>query len=123
MWTYEQSTGQLFHNGVFHGAGYAGNGAGLNNPAMQDVSCVGPLPRGRYRIVGPPYDSPKVGKCVLNLEPDPGNEMFGRSAFRMHGERLPPAPPKEASEGCIVQARDVRVRVWASGDRDLEVVA
>ena len=36
MYTYHQSTGVLDHNGAPLLTGYAGHGAGVNNPAMQD---------------------------------------------------------------------------------------
>jgi hypothetical protein len=50
-WTYKQSTGELDHNGAAIGAGYSGHGAGLNNPAMQNVHDVGPIPRELGRSV------------------------------------------------------------------------
>ncbi len=38
------------------GAAYSGHGLGLNNPAMQNVPDVGPLPQGTY-VIGDPHDN------------------------------------------------------------------
>jgi hypothetical protein len=119
MWEFQQSTGAILHDSVAKFHGYAGNGAGKDNPAMQDIHNVGPLPRGKYTI-GPPHTSGHTGPYTMNLEPDPANEMFGRSAFRIHGDSI--AAPGTASNGCIVTARVNREAIWASGDRELVVL-
>lgn len=119
MWTYEQRTGRLFADGgTLVGTGYAGTGDGRNNPEMQHVIDVGPIPCGDYTI-GPAYTHPKLGFVTMNLTPDPKNEMFGRADFRIHGDSV----DHDASEGCIVQGRPVRERVNTSTDRRLRVVA
>jgi hypothetical protein len=119
MWTFEQKTGRLFADGgILVGTGYAGTGKGRNNPAMQDVIDVGPLPCGYYTI-GPAYEHPKLGKVTMNLTPDPSNQMFGRDDFRIHGNNA----EDDASEGCMVQGRSVRERVNTSTDKRLRVVA
>ncbi len=121
MWTFVQRTGQLFADGwILVGTGYAGavEGDGKNNPAMQAVHDVGPLPCGDYTI-GPAYTHPKLGPVTMNLTPDSTNEMFGRTVFRIHGDN----PEHDASEGCIVQGRSVRERVNTSTDKRLRVVA
>jgi hypothetical protein len=56
----------------------------------------------------------------MDLDPDPANEMFGRSAFRIHGAAL--ENPELSSDGCIIQQRSVREAVWNSGDHQLEVI-
>lgn len=49
--TYRQSTGELLDaNGVVIGVGYSGSPAGKNNPAMQNVVDVGPIPQGTYHV-------------------------------------------------------------------------
>lgn len=126
MFSFDIRTGRFSKNRMFIANGYAGHGEGKNNPAMQAVASVGPLPVGRYKICGHPdtglpYDSPKNGKFVLRLEPDPSNAMHDREAFRIHGDSI--AHPGTASEGCIILPRPVREAIWKSGDRDLEVVA
>jgi len=119
MWTYKQSTGELSCRG-FCATGYAGAGEGKNNPAMQGVQCVGPIPVGLYTICAP-RNTKTHGPYVLPLTPHLDNDMLGRSGFLIHGDSL--RAPGTASLGCIVVARAVRVRVWDSGDRLLQVVA
>lgn len=118
-WAYEQDTGQLSHNGEDVAVGYAGAGEGKNNPDMQDVQNVGPLPRGGYTI-GDPCDTETHGPYVLDLKPDDDNEMCGRSAFLIHGDSV--SKPGTASKGCMIFQRKVREQIWKSGDRRLEVI-
>jgi hypothetical protein len=109
MFTYEQSTGLLLDPGSkLLGHGYAGHGAGINNPQLESVQSTGPLPRGRY-VIGAPYHNPKTGRVTMNLDPEPANEMFGRSAFRLHGDNA--LMNRSASEGCIVMPLGVRLAV------------
>jgi hypothetical protein len=65
------------------------------------------------------YDSPRRGPMCLRLEPV-GHNAHGRSAFLVHGDSR--KAPGTASEGCIILPPTVRAAVWASGDRELEVV-
>jgi len=118
MWTYDQPTGQLFHDGKIIGTGYSGHDDGKNNPASVAVHNVGPIPCGFYTI-GEPHDTAKRGPFVLPLEPDAKNEMFGRLGFLIHGDSI--KAPGTASEGCIVMARAIREEIWSSNDRRLEV--
>lgn len=120
MWLYKQSTGELSHDGELVGVGYAGNGEGKNNAAMQNVHGIGPLPVGFYTI-DKAYNHPHLGPITMNLIPDATNEMFGRGDFRIHGDSID--APGTASEGCIVQSRPVRTKVNTSIDRRLQVVA
>ena len=119
MWTYEQLTGRILQDDRLVGVGYAGSPAGKNNPDMQNVAVTGPLPRGTYTICAP-QNSPHTGPFTLDLTPDPDNEMFGRSEFRIHGDNV--EHPGTASEGCIIMARAIREQIWTSGDHELEVV-
>jgi hypothetical protein len=120
MWTFNQSSGELWQNGQFKGTGYAGMGVGKNNPAMQNVRFVGPIPCGFYAI-GSPTDDTFVGKYALPLTPDPENEMFGRDSFFIHGDN--PAHPGQSSDGCIVTELPMRMEIWESADLKLQVVA
>ena len=119
MFSYDQLTGVLTQDGRFLGTGYSGLGAGKNRPDAQDVPDVGPIPRGAYNI-GAPFESIEHGPFAMHLDPVPGNEMFGRSGFLMHGDSL--EHPGAASEGCIIMPRAVREAVNASTDRRLAVV-
>lgn len=112
--TYSQSSGELFENGVRVAIGYAGQGSSKNTPRDQEIVRFGPLPRGAYKI-GDPYSHARLGPVVMNLEPIGNQPMFGRSAFRIHGDST--AHPGQASEGCIVLDRTTRERIAASPDR------
>ena len=102
------------------GKGYAGHGMGLNNPAMQNVHDVGPLPQGTYTI-GDPHDNRHTGPFTLDLAPDRADQMFGRFAFRIHGDN--PAMNFTASDGCIIAALTIRQNIVNRGLKRLEVVA
>ncbi|MGD1094067.1 MAG: tlde1 domain-containing protein [Bryobacteraceae bacterium] len=123
MWSYEQTTGRLNHDGEPVGeCGYSGFEDGKNNPAMQTEPDCGPIPRGRY-MIGPvefaDVEGPH-GPFVLPLTADPANEMFGRSGFLIHGDSL--THPGCASRGCIILPRPTREAIAQSSDPDLEVV-
>ena len=120
-WTYAQKTGELQQDGKHIAVGYSGAGAGKNNPAMESVRDVGPIPCGDWTIVGPPVDTPDHGLYVLKLQPNAETDTFGRTGFLMHGDSK--ESPGCASHGCVIMPRAVREQVWTSGDRDFEVVA
>lgn len=124
-WVYEQKTGELRNpQGQLVATGYAGgncgkNPEGKNNPDMQNCKAIGPLPVGAYTFCTPLLQS-HLGPYAIPLIPAPGNEMFGRSGFYMHGDSI--AEPGAASEGCIIMPRAVREACWASADHSLEVI-
>jgi hypothetical protein len=120
VWTYVQKTGELLRDGLHLAVGYSGFEAGKNNPELARVEEVGPIPVGKY-IIGTPHDTLTHGPFVLPLTPDPANEMFGRSAFLMHGDSV--VDPGMASRGCIIMSRAVRKEVAASGDKVLQVIS
>lgn len=120
-WTYAQKTGDLEQDGRHVATGYSGAGDGKNNPNMQQVRNVGPIPEGDWTITGPPVNTEDHGPYVLLLNPTAETETFGRSGFLMHGDSK--EHPGGASEGCVILPRAVREKVWTSGDRDLKVVA
>lgn len=120
-WTYAQKTGELQQDEQHVATGYSGAGEGKNNPDMQSVRNVGPIPEGDWTIVGPPVNTPEHGPYVLQLIPNDGTETFGRSGFLMHGDSK--SAPGTASHGCVIMPRIVREQVWDSGDRDLQVMA
>jgi len=119
-WKYDQSSGDIEHNGKFAGTGYSGAGRllheGRNNPAMEKLKQKGPIPAGKWSI-GKARTSPQTGPIVMDLTPV-GHDAHGRSAFQIHGDNT----AGNASEGCIILARGIRKDIDASGDRDLEVV-
>lgn len=105
MWIYVQKTGELLRDGSHIVLGYSGfddpetGQRGKNNPELERVEEVGPIPVGKY-LIGTPHDTLTHGPYVLPLTPDPANEMFGRSAFLMHGDSV--VDPGTASRGCII---------------------
>lgn len=122
-WQYSQSSGQLTApDGSPFAIGFAGRDAGMNNPAMQFVSNIGPLPQGEYEM-GPWFDKhPQLGLCVIELTPSATNVMEGRSGFFIHGAN--PADVPESSHGCIVIGNcATRKQIWDSIDHALLVVA
>jgi hypothetical protein len=120
VWTYVQKTGELLRDGLHIAVGYSGWNHGKNNPETQNVEEVGPIPVGKY-FIGAPHDTLTHGPFVLPLTADPGNEMFGRSAFLMHGDSV--VDPGTASRGCIIMSLAVRTEVAESGDMLLQVIS
>ena len=120
-WVFASLSGEFISPAnVMFGHGYAGNGKGLNNPKMEDVHNVGPIPRGVYSI-GAFFNSPgDKGPLVCELTPCEGTNTFGRSGFMIHGDT--PAANHTASEGCIVAPRFIREAIAASKVRILRVV-
>lgn len=116
MWTYSQKTGELLRDGAFEGTGYSGTGDGRNNADMQEVKNTGPLPQGDYDI-GPEYDDPHLGPCVMALTPSAGTDTFGRSLFRIHGDNA----RHDASHGCVILGPAIRHVIADSGDTKLRV--
>ncbi|WP_112291472.1 tlde1 domain-containing protein [Rahnella sp. AN3-3W3] len=115
-WRYEQSTGRLYKGNELVETGYSGVLTNKNNPDRQQVKGMGPLPRGTYRIAG---HSLSKGPATVILEQTSG-DSFGRSLFRIHGERVG-KPAGFASEGCIIMSPSTRWRVISEGGT-LEVV-
>lgn len=110
-WLYVQSTGALYRpDGSWCSNGYAGHGDGRNNPVMQEVSNVGPLPVGLYKL-GEVTES--KGPFTIRLEPDQGNQMHGRSGFLIHGD----TQAHDASHGCIILDRITRVALSGEAQR------
>lgn len=122
MLTYHQNPPQMLINGVgvHPQLIYAGHGPGLNNPAMQNVKGIGPLPKGQYKIVQWDDYHGALGAMVAILVAYPTNLMFGRSLFRIHGDNS--AANYTASDGCIVMDHVSRQKVRDSHETILEVV-
>ncbi|MBP2168297.1 hypothetical protein J2125_001489 [Erwinia toletana] len=119
-WIFQQSTGRLSRDGKLIATGYAGKDGGKNNPELQATADTGPLPRGKYTIIGHPFHHPHTGNYSMRLQPDPSNIMYGRAGFLIHGDSA--AHPGSASNGCIVMPLNIRHTIWSSGDRRVEVV-
>lgn len=121
MWQFAQSSGDLTTaDGTVYKGGWAGHSVGRDNPADENIKDIGPIPEGLYTI-GDPYENPHTGPYTMDLTPDPSNEMFGRSLFRIHGAAY--KHPELSSDGCIIEPRDVREKIHNSGDNQIRVVA
>lgn len=119
---YSQKTGVMRRQSGTEFSGYSGCRDGLNNPAMQNVKNVGPIPCGKYTI-GLPHADEKVGPVAMHLVPFSTNVMFGRGDFMIHGDNS--KMNHTASEGCIIlplAARALIGKIVASGDFTLTVV-
>jgi Protein of unknown function (DUF2778) len=121
--TYSQSTGRFSRDGVLIGGGYSGHGAGLDDPAMEQVADVGPIPAGDWTIAKA-RDRGHLGPTVMDLAPVAPFAAFGRTLFRIHGDN--PAANHTASDGCIILEPQFRTRIAAAvaaGDNRLLVTA
>jgi len=96
MIKYYQSTGELHLDTGEILKGFAGAPEFINNPEAQNLKFKGPLPRGFYKMTVHPGDRDNKKAPVIVLTPCPGNEMFGRDSFLIHGGR------ENASQGCII---------------------
>ena len=125
-WIYSQSTGQLTKvdedaNGTttyFADTGYSGIGLGLNNSTLQDIANTGPLPQGFYSI-GPQQNNGPLTQS-MRLNPNPDNQMFGRSAFLIHGPHG--NDRHDSSNGCPIFQKSTRDQIAQSGDKCFKVV-
>lgn len=111
-YTYSQSTGQLAdsRDNAVGQPGYAGRGAGCNNPDAQNVVNTGPAPRGSY-TVGTPRDDREMGRRAIPLIPTPETRAsFPRDrnpdSFYAHGDNS--RRNNTASEGCLILPRATR---------------
>lgn len=120
-WEYNQTTGELRHNGQLVATGYSGAGmtaaTGRNNPAMEATANAGPIPAGQWRI-GQAFNSANTGPNAIPLTPV-GHTAHGRTAFQIHGNNA----TNNASTGCIIMGPTIRQQIINSGDTVLNVVS
>lgn len=122
MLTYTQSTGLLIDKGGVLGHTfqcYSGAGVGKNNPALQAIKNVGPLPCGIYDI-GELLLESEHGPYAIRLLPRPENKMFGRAGFMLHGDSI--EHPGCASEGCICLSPKASRQIVYESKQSIEVV-
>jgi Protein of unknown function (DUF2778) len=105
---YIQLTGEFLLDGELLATGYSGIGEGKNNPAMEGIVDVGPIPQGSFRITEL-WNSPTLGPDACQLEPEPGTNTFGRSGFYIHGDSI--QHPGLASHGCIILPPGIRQKL------------
>lgn len=120
--TFEQSSGAIRdEDGMLIGKGWAGHGDGKNNPAMQSVHDIGPLPQGLYDVGAWEEIHPGLGPWVAHLAQVEG-ETFGRSAFFIHGPAVDPAKYGQESKGCIVVPRQIRLLIKGMNPDQIRVI-
>jgi hypothetical protein len=111
-------------------AAYAGHGEGYNNPLLEKVRNVGPLPKGIYKI-GSLEDIKNergFGPGYMRLTPMDESKMFGRSGFLIHWNSHDANPydsvfPNGASHGCIVLLDGANIsKIAASPVKLVEVI-
>jgi hypothetical protein len=116
-WLYVQSTGNLYRpDGSLCGQGYSGHGDGRDNPLLQEVRDVGPIPVGMY-VLG--EVSTEKGPLTIRLTPEEFTDTLGRSGFLIHGDNI----NHDASLGCIVIGHECRHELTASADEEIKVIA
>ena len=122
-WLYHQSTGDIYYlNGVIAPVetAYSGYGSCKNNPDMQGIKSLGPIPIGDYQVGDVTTIHNGSIKNAIPLVPFASNHMFGRDGFFMHGDGT--VEPGKASEGCIVCSLQTRLKVASSRPTVLHVV-
>lgn len=104
-------------------------GVWQNNPLLPGVVDHSPIPQGNW-IGTALVNDPETGEDTIVLAPaDEATRAHVISlghdpdSYRIHGERIPPAPPGYASKGCIVAPYAVRMAFWESPDKRLQVTA
>jgi len=129
MHYYAQRQGTWMHPSGLRLTGlYSGHGDGVNNPALQPVQGVGPIPQGMWKI-NAPIKSQHTGPFALPLIPFASTETFGRGIaepFEMHGDWVGHEGQRLASCGCVISALEGRESVWSiagAGDNLVTVVA
>ena len=99
--------------------GYAGAPGYVNNPFSDSISSSGPAPRGLYTIESPRH-SRQTGPYALPLSPNDQNDMFGRSAFQIHGDNA--SGNQSASSGCIILPLSVRQQIWTTAQQNNDFI-
>lgn len=122
-WKFSQLNGKIWDSHSWNpdnyiGQGYAGRDAGKNNPSMEGVKGIGPLPHGLWKPVEFFALHPTVGKNAVRVEPADQETLdrvkaYGRDPFSffMHGDSS--EHPGLASHGCMVEGPAIRLKFWA----------
>lgn len=115
MLSFNSATGEFDRDGTWEGVGYSGYAAGRNNPAMEAVHSIGPVPRGLYIVTRcDPDEHPNLAMPVFRLTPD-GWDALGRVGLLIHGDSV--QHPGQASHGCIILGHSLRQSI------DLDVIS
>ncbi|MGH7441506.1 MAG: tlde1 domain-containing protein [bacterium] len=119
-WSYFSGTGILIGpDAAVYTNLYSGHGEGLNNPILEAVPDVGPIPAGSWTI-GTAFHSPQTGPMSIPLTPQ--DLVHGRTGFFIHGDEIAHAGEHLASHGCIIAPLAIRELICASPDKLLVVL-
>ena len=92
--------------------GYSGRGEGKNNPRLQDVRDVGPIPEGFWTMKSVQQTPTQVS---IWLEPYPGSPVFNFDrdpmSFLIHGDYKDPKKKGKASKGCPIFDKEYRDKI------------
>lgn len=122
---YSQSKGLYTFPDGSTAPSYSGFGDGINNPAMEGIADVGPIPQGVYDHGAPLAVGPgHTGAYVIPLTPDAETRSRiiamgrGPDSFFNHGDTESDVELhlELASRGCIISGRTTRVKVAALPD-------
>jgi len=120
IWTYHQSTGELWRDGKLITTGYSGAPGHVNATASEGIRNHGPIPRGRWRMFYVYQRHARLGPLAIALKPE-GHKALGRSDFMIHADSV--RKPGTASQGCIILPHAARVAMAAcvgkGGDGEL----
>jgi hypothetical protein len=121
-WTYQQTAHSILRpdGSLLTDTAYSGHGVGLNNPSLQSVPDIGPIPQGEYTL-SPFFTHPRLGNLCARFMPKPGSTTYGRSGFDLHGDNQ--YRNHTASEGCVVVDKPYRLEISHSNDTDWIVTA
>ena len=120
MFTYNHWHPRMWHDGkpIMGAPLYSGHAEGLNNPALENVHDIGPIPAGKWRIARWDDHHGDKGPVVAVLEAV-GHDAYGRSGFLIHGDNS--QGNFSASHGCIITGLAIRTTMRDTGDTDLLV--
>ena len=106
MTCYDDRTDERYYDETGYSGRDDGSKKGRNNPDMQDVKDIGPIPRGLW------YWGSPIGGGYNPLVPAPGNTCFDtrRNCYTFFSHRDNSAHTYSASKGCIVLS-DKRRRI------------
>jgi hypothetical protein len=131
MWTYEQSTGQLYDANMnpVGAPGYSGHPPHVNDPNAQNIPFQGPIPCGIWIMESMIVEGAPQGPYVIVLRPASAEFRaailaMGRDpdTFLCHGDLVENPGAEMASEGCIIQPKMVRIELYNEPDKKINVV-
>lgn len=104
---------------LYSTVGYSGRNLGRDNPSLQAVKNIGPIPVGFYYVTLKAH--PRFRPPAYELSPYALTNTHGRAGFWIHGDSFD--EPGHASHGCIVIGHAAREWIEHYGVRRLEVIS